>query len=63
MSLVDKFKAIIENKKTDATNLPKKNAAWKQITDLYNANDVTRRTDKQLKKLWDNLKQRQVIIQ
>ncbi|CAH1998891.1 unnamed protein product [Acanthoscelides obtectus] len=58
ISLVDSYKHILENKKTDATNVEKKNGAWKEITDLYNANDVCPRTDKQLRKLWENLKQR-----
>ncbi|CAH1976703.1 unnamed protein product [Acanthoscelides obtectus] len=58
ISLVNSYKHILENKKTDATNVEKKNGAWKEITDLYNANDVCPRTDKQLRKLWENLKQR-----
>ncbi|CAH1980318.1 unnamed protein product [Acanthoscelides obtectus] len=58
ISLVDSYKHILENKKTDATNVEKKNGAWKEITDLYNANDVCPRTDKQLRKLRENLKQR-----
>lgn len=62
ISLVEKFKDAIENKKTDGTNIQKKNLAWEQITEIFNSNDVCKRTEKQLRKLWDNLKQKQVFF-
>ncbi|KAL1516193.1 hypothetical protein ABEB36_000112 [Hypothenemus hampei] len=57
ISLVQKFKNIIETKKTDATTNKAKADAWMQIGVLFNSRFPTR-SDKQLKKLWDNLKNR-----
>lgn len=60
ISLVDQFKLIIECKKTDGVSVRKKQETWDKICANYNSNDVTPRNCKQLKKLWDNIKQRQV---
>lgn len=60
VSLVDKY-SVVENKNTDAPTMKHKKEAWRQIAKEYNAQSNIigqRRTDKQLKKLWINLKQR-----
>lgn len=50
----------LTSKKTDDVSLREKNDIWKNITETYNAQpDVNiKRTTTQLKKLWNNLKQR-----
>jgi len=48
----------IENKKTDSTDLKEKAEAWERITKKYASQGFTPRTSKQLKKCWDNMKQR-----
>nr|CAI5840972.1 unnamed protein product [Callosobruchus analis]CAI5840974.1 unnamed protein product [Callosobruchus analis] len=58
LNLVDKFKDLIENKKTDGATLEKKKEAWEKVTRLFNANSETQRQCKQLRKFWDNLKQK-----
>ncbi|KAJ8966959.1 hypothetical protein NQ314_003181 [Rhamnusium bicolor] len=60
VSLVKEYGACIENKKTDGTSIQEKQNAWENIASYYNAQpDINiHRTSKQLKKLWDNLKQR-----
>lgn len=60
ISLVSEEKDIIENKRTDGTTLSNKYAAWNNITQKYNsqADIESRRTAAQLKKLWNNLKQK-----
>ncbi|KAJ8912737.1 hypothetical protein NQ315_016692 [Exocentrus adspersus] len=61
VSLVDKHKSIVENKKTDATTIQSKQKEWEIIAFEYNSQaDIitTKRTAAQLKKLWNNLKQK-----
>lgn len=58
VNLINSYKHIVENKQTDCVSLRKKNEAWEKVCGLYNAHDVTKRTTKQLKKLWDNIKQK-----
>ncbi|KAL1489678.1 hypothetical protein ABEB36_013620 [Hypothenemus hampei] len=57
VSLMQTHKNIIEVKKTDATTNKAKVEAWKKISVHFNGR-FPARTDKQLKKLWDNLKNR-----
>ncbi|XP_075740368.1 myb/SANT-like DNA-binding domain-containing protein 3 [Rhipicephalus microplus] len=57
--LVLKYKAVIENKRTDAISINAKAKAWEKLCTDFNSRPFTRPRDvKQLKKLWDNLKQR-----
>ncbi|KYN10480.1 hypothetical protein ALC57_17389 [Trachymyrmex cornetzi] len=48
----------IENKKTGSTDLKEKAEAWERVTKKYTSQGLTPRTSKQLKKCWDNMKQR-----
>lgn len=48
----------IENKKNGATDLKDKADAWERVTKKYISNGYTPRTSKQLKKCWDNMKQK-----
>ncbi|XP_070377275.1 myb/SANT-like DNA-binding domain-containing protein 3 isoform X1 [Dermacentor albipictus] len=57
--LVRKYKFSIENKKSDTVSLSRKMKAWDALTAEFNsAENVRPRTVAQLRKLWDNLKQR-----
>lgn len=57
--LVAKYKNVVENKKTDAMSLHAKSRAWERLCVEYNSMPSVRpREVKQLKKLWDNLKQK-----
>lgn len=57
--LVRKYKFSIENKKSDTVSLSRKMKAWDALTAEFNsAENVRPRTVSQLRKLWDNLKQR-----
>ncbi|KAL1428494.1 hypothetical protein MTO96_002868 [Rhipicephalus appendiculatus] len=59
ITLVREFKHIIECKKTDVASTAKKNQTWTEIAKRYNANHgITRRDHLQLKKCWNNLKQK-----
>lgn len=49
---------VIENKKTGATDLKDKADAWERITKEYASEDCMPRSTKQLKKCWDNMKQK-----
>lgn len=49
---------IIESKKTGASDLKDKADAWERITKKYASQDCTPRTSKQLRKCWDNMKQK-----
>jgi len=48
----------IENKKTGGSDLKDKADAWERVTKKYISQEFTPRTNKQLKKCWDNMKQR-----
>lgn len=51
---------VIENKKTGATDLKSKNEAWERVTKRYCSQGCTPHSSKQLKKCWDNMKQKYV---
>lgn len=51
---------IIENKRTEATDLKDKVEAWERIVKRYYSEGCTP-TSKQLKKCWDNMKQKYSI--
>ncbi|KAJ8913798.1 hypothetical protein NQ315_002704 [Exocentrus adspersus] len=57
INLIGKYKSVIENKKTDSNTTQNKQRTWEKIADIYNSN-FAKRSAKQLKKLWDNLKQK-----
>ncbi|KAH7955279.1 myb/SANT-like DNA-binding domain-containing protein 3 [Rhipicephalus sanguineus] len=57
--LISKYRAVLENKKTDAVSLHKKQKTWEQLAiDFNSRQNVNPRTAKQLKKCWDNLKEK-----
>lgn len=57
INLVNKYKEIIENKKTDSGTVFKKQQTWLKITNEYNRHqNVQKRLTKQLKRLWENTK-------
>ncbi|KAJ9587227.1 hypothetical protein L9F63_019251 [Diploptera punctata] len=59
IELVEKYKDVVENKKTDDVNFQKKCLAWKSISIEFNSMPNTvKRTGKQLKKCWLNMKHR-----
>ena len=51
---------LVENKKTDAVSVQEKNEAWRNICEIYNSQPEVeaKRNPSQLRKLWNNLKQR-----
>ncbi|XP_061376733.1 uncharacterized protein LOC116770675 isoform X2 [Danaus plexippus] len=55
--LIDKYKEIIGNKKTDAVTIAAKNQGWEKLTEEFNllSSFCSRKVD-QLKTCWDNLK-------
>ncbi|XP_011859160.1 PREDICTED: myb/SANT-like DNA-binding domain-containing protein 3 [Vollenhovia emeryi] len=55
--LISDEKAI-ENKKTGAADLKDKAEAWERVTRRYCSQGFPPRTSKQLKKCWDNMKQK-----
>jgi hypothetical protein len=57
VQLISEEKAI-GNKKTGATDLKDKAEAWERVTKKYVSQGVTPRTTKQLRKCWDNMKQK-----
>lgn len=58
VQLVSESSSILENKKTDSVSLKEKNEKWEEITKIYISQGFPARTTKQLKKCWDNIKQR-----
>lgn len=56
MKLVDKYKHIIENKKSDAVVWKNKQAAWEKITQEMNAANGTFRTSANIRGKYENLK-------
>lgn len=57
--LVRKYKNSIESKKSNAVSLQTKTKAWERLCFEYNSMPNVRPRDvKQLRKLWDNLKQK-----
>ncbi|XP_064468676.1 myb/SANT-like DNA-binding domain-containing protein 3 [Ornithodoros turicata] len=58
-SLINKYRAVLENKKTNNASKGAKNKAWEKLGTDYNSQpNVRPRTVKQLKKCWDNEKSR-----
>ncbi|KAK8779704.1 hypothetical protein V5799_018955 [Amblyomma americanum] len=56
--LVNTHKSVIECKKSDGASLGRKKT-WKLLTEQYNCRtDVRPRTEAQLRKCWDNLKEK-----
>ncbi|XP_077490864.1 uncharacterized protein LOC144101592 [Amblyomma americanum] len=57
--LANTHKSVIECKKSDGASLEKKKKTWKLLTEQYNCRtDVRHRTEAQLRKCWDNLKEK-----
>ncbi|XP_031345540.1 uncharacterized protein LOC116172463 [Photinus pyralis] len=56
MTLVNKYKVIIENKKTDAITWKQKQTTWEEITNEFNANNDVYRSCKNIKGKYENLK-------
>ena len=54
LSIFEKYKNIIENKKTDSIVGMQKKKAWKDVTELYNSNVLQARNSEQLQQLWRN---------
>ncbi|XP_014777015.1 putative uncharacterized protein DDB_G0282133 [Octopus bimaculoides] len=59
LSLMQTYRHIVEDKRTDGIMVKEKNAAWIELTNKYNAqNEVWTRSVKQLRQCWKNLKSR-----
>ncbi|KAH7978005.1 hypothetical protein HPB49_004150 [Dermacentor silvarum] len=59
MDLMDRHRDVLECKKTDAVSIHAKKKTWEKLADEFNSNhNVRPRTSKQLKKCWDNLKEK-----
>lgn len=59
IELIEKYKNIIENKKTDNINLKEKEKCWINISKEYNSsNSSVHRDVASLKSCWDNLKKK-----
>ncbi|XP_077507330.1 myb/SANT-like DNA-binding domain-containing protein 3 [Amblyomma americanum] len=57
LDLVDKHKAVLENKRTDAVSVARKRKEWELIETQFNSShNVSPRTWLQLKKCWENWK-------
>lgn len=57
--LVNLHKTCLENKRSDAVSIHAKARTWDKLCTEYNSRPLVRPRDvKQLKKLWDNLKQK-----
>ena len=55
--LMDSYKDVIEDKRHDVRNIKRKTEAWDKLTDTLNTDArVTKRTSKQLKHLWADMK-------
>ncbi|XP_054930764.2 uncharacterized protein [Dermacentor andersoni] len=59
IDLVTRESNVLENKRTDAVSLSEKKKKWQQIEEQFNSkNGVHPRTENQLRKCWDNLKEK-----
>lgn len=56
ISIVEGFKKILENKKTDSVTNEDKEKAWQKITDIFNSQNTTFRSSETLKIFYNNLK-------
>jgi hypothetical protein len=63
-SLIRDMGKAIENKKTDALSIERKNSAWERITTQYNSQpeSTTVRTAQQLKKLGANIQYTKYVV-
>ena len=59
LNLVHRDQKIVENKKTDAVTTQQKSEGWERISLEFNSTPgVSKRNGEQLKKCWNNFKQR-----
>ncbi|GJQ83884.1 hypothetical protein Trydic_g19825 [Trypoxylus dichotomus] len=60
--LIERFD-VLNSKSMDGTTISRKNEAWHRIACLFNVHQETKvkRTPRQLKKLWNNMKHRKQI--
>lgn len=59
VDLVSRYSSVLECKQTDAVSVHAKKKAWEKLTEEFNCrHNVRPRTSKQLKKCWDNLKEK-----
>ncbi|VEN42773.1 unnamed protein product [Callosobruchus maculatus] len=56
LELIEKYFGVIENKKTDAVSVGKKNEVWEKIRIEFNSQTLVPRTTDTLKNTWKNLK-------
>ncbi|XP_037579751.1 myb/SANT-like DNA-binding domain-containing protein 3 [Dermacentor silvarum] len=57
LELLSRHRSVVENKRTDAASVSRKRQAWEKIEDEFNCRpNVTPRKWIQLKKCWENLK-------
>ena len=57
VELIEERRSIVEGKKNDVTSIKRKEEAWEIITVNFNSRvGVNKRSDKQLRGLWKNLK-------
>ncbi|KAG8239146.1 hypothetical protein J437_LFUL018557 [Ladona fulva] len=62
LDLVEKFKKVLENKKTDAASCEQKREKWNQVTKEFNSHgNITRRDAKQLKSIRKEFVEKNVI--
>ena len=59
LELVNGHKGQVESKKSDIGSIKSKQTAWKKLSASFcSTPGTTRRSDKQLKKAWENLKRK-----
>ncbi|CAH1382829.1 unnamed protein product, partial [Tenebrio molitor] len=57
ISIIDRYRSIIENKASDGSSLKQRKDAWQKVSDEFNATSVSApRGAEQLKILWSNLR-------
>ncbi|KAJ3638980.1 hypothetical protein MTP99_002307 [Tenebrio molitor] len=57
LTVIDRYRCIVDNKAADGASQKERNCAWQKIVQEYNASAVSApRTVKQLKILWSNLR-------
>lgn len=57
-TLIEKDYQLIESKKSDIVSLKRKRQLWDEIVKNFNSAGLSKRTLQELKKNWDNQKQR-----
>lgn len=58
IELVEKYKGILENKKTNAVTQREKDSMWEKVSNIFNSQNLNvPRSAESLKKLWHNQKQ------